>query len=241
MNLKILYEDEHIVALDKPSGLLVHTDGRSKELTLVDWVLQNYPEAADVGEEEYIQNGEKVMRPGIVHRLDRETSGVVVIAKTKEAHAFLKKQFQDRTVKKVYHAFVWGSFPKIAPGALQVINKPIGRSASDFRKWSAEFGAKGDLREAVTHYSVIAQNKEYAYLSVSPQTGRTHQIRVHLKSISHPVVGDSVYGPKKENALGLSRLALHARSIELKSLSGVSLHIESALPEEFEKAKSLLG
>jgi len=237
----ILYEDEYILALDKPFGLLVHSDGRSKEETLVDWLSKNYPELTEVGEEQILQNGEKIKRPGIVHRLDKDTGGVIIVAKTKKAHAFLKEQFQNRKIEKIYNAVVWGSFSTDKMEG--VINKPIGRSAGDFRKWSAEYGAKGEKREAVTEYKVIAQNKEKAYLEVRPKTGRTHQIRVHLKSVGHPVVGDKLYGGKnheENNQAKPNRLMLHALSIKLELPNYTKMIIESPLPPEFESAKMLL-
>src|SRR3989338_51990 len=116
MDPKILYEDEYILALDKPSGVTVHSDGRSGEPTLVDWINEHYPELAEVGEPQTLQNlpaqagGEVITRPGIVHRLDRDTSGVILVAKTKESHAFLKDQFKNRKVEKIYHCLVWGNF-----------------------------------------------------------------------------------------------------------------------------------
>jgi len=260
MDPKILYEDEYILALDKPSGLMVHPDGRSEGGTLVDWLNEKYPELIEVGEPQTLQNGEIIKRPGIVHRLDRDTSGVILIAKTKESHAFLKDQFQNRKVEKIYHALVWGSFSEDKMEA--VIDKPIGRSASDFRKWSAEFGAKGEMREAVTEYKVLAplphpslrvdpllakegeeKKSEFSYLEVKPKTGRTHQIRVHLKSISHPVVCDKLYSNKEctpESCLGFSRLALHAFSINLSLPNNMKSHIESPLPQEFEEAYNIL-
>jgi len=244
MKIEILYEDEYILALDKPSGLLVHSDGRSKEPTLVDWINENYPDLKEVGEEQILQNGEKIKRPGIVHRLDKDTSGVIIIAKTKEAHQFLKEQFQNRKVEKIYNAVVWGNF-KEKEG---IINKPIGRSAGDFRKWSAEHEAKGELREAVTEYKVLAQGEnkkeKIAYLEVRPKTGRTHQIRVHLKSISHPVVCDKLYASgktcDKDKCLGFDRLALHALSIKLELPNHTHITIESPLPPEFENALAKL-
>ena len=248
MEIKILYEDRYILALDKPSGLVVHSDGRSKEPTLVDWINENYPDLKDVGEEQILQNGEVIKRPGIVHRLDKDTSGVIIVAKTKETHQFLKEQFQNRKVEKIYNTVVWGNFS--AEKTIGVINKPIGKSASDFRKWSAEHGAKGELREAVTEYKVLAQNNEFAYLEVKPKTGRTHQIRVHLKSISHPVVCDKLYGANppshkatasEEKCLGFDRLALHALSIKLELPNHTYIQIESPLPNKFENAENLLS
>ncbi len=243
MDIKILYEDEYVLALNKPSGILVHSDGKSKEKTLSDWVRENYPTLKDVGEPQTLINGEVVTRPGIVHRLDRDTSGVIIVAKTKEAHAFLKGQFQNREVQKIYHAVVHGKFSE---DKLQgVIDKPIGRSTTG-TKWSAEFGAKGEMREALTEYRVVGQqdmdNKyQFAYLEVMPKTGRTHQIRVHLKSISHPVICDKVYGTKDTfeigQKIGFSRLALHAYSISLKLPNNTFIKIDAPLPEEFEKVK----
>lgn len=254
MQPKILYEDDYILALDKPSGLLVHGDGRSKEPTLVDWINQNYPDLKEVGEEQVLQNGEKIKRPGIVHRIDKDTSGVIIVAKTEESHQFLKEQFQNRKVQKIYNAVVWGNFSKEKMEG--VIDKPIGRSASDFRKWSAEHGAKGELREAVTEYKVLLPHpnplltkeredrQNFSYLEVRPKTGRTHQIRVHLKAISHPVVCDKLYSAGKvcgkEECLGFDRLALHALSIKLELPNGTYITIESPLPAEFEEAKNLL-
>lgn len=263
MEIKVLYEDENILALDKPVGLLVHEDGRNKEETLVDWINKNYPNLKDVGEEQILQNGEKIKRPGIVHRLDKDTSGVILVAKNKETFEFLKDQFKNRKTEKIYHAVVWGKFKE--ENKEGIIDKPIGRSRSDFRKWSAEYGAKGELREAVTEYKVIGQTNntpilrdpsyikrgekkengslEFAYLEVKPKTGRTHQIRVHLKAIGHPVVMDKLYGSKnilEKQTLGFKRLALHALSINLVLPSSTHIQIESPLPEEFEKAKNLL-
>lgn len=267
MEVKILYEDKYILALDKPSGLLVHADGRSKEPTLVDWINENYPDLKEVGEEQILQNGEAIKRPGIVHRLDKDTSGVIIVAKTKEAHRFLKEQFKNKEVKKIYNALVWGNFS--AEKTEGIIDKPIGRSARDFRKWSAEHGSKGEMREAVTEYKVLAQrphpslrvdpllakervgkentrnmSEGFSYLEVRPKTGRTHQIRVHLKSISHPVVCDKLYAPSKvcgiEDCLGFNRLALHALLIKLKLPNHTHITVESPLPSEFENAKNAL-
>jgi len=243
MDIKILYEDEYILALDKPSGLMVHEDGRTKENTLVDWINKNYSYLKEVGETQMLQNGKIIKRPGIVHRLDKDTSGVIVITKTKEAYQFLKTQFQNRKVEKIYNAVVWGNFSvdKIEG----VINNPIGRSSNDFRKWSAEYGAKGNLRDASTEYKVLCQNSNFAFLELKPKTGRTHQIRVHLKSISHPVVCDKIYAPQKEcgseKCLNFNHLALHALSVSLQLPNKSFVKIESSLPDEFEKAKLFLS
>jgi 23S rRNA pseudouridine1911/1915/1917 synthase len=236
MQIPILYEDEFILALDKPSGLMVHGDGRSEEQTLVDWIRENRPELEEVGEPQTLQNGEVVKRPGIVHRLDRETSGVILVCKTPESFAYIKSQFKNRKVEKVYRAFVYGAFKELDG----VIEKPIGRSASDFRRWSAEYGAKGELREAVTEYKVLKQNGEFAYVEAYPKTGRTHQIRVHMKAVSHPIVCDRLYAPKLSPALGFERLALHSYSVSLQLPNGKPVKIEALLPEEFKVAEEAI-
>ena len=238
MDVSIIYEDEAVLAINKPSGLMVHADGRSEEKTLVDWVRENRPELEEVGEEQLLQSGEKIKRPGIVHRLDKETSGILLIAKTQESFLFFKEQFKNRDIEKTYRVFVYGNFSEDKLEG--VIDKPIGRSGSDFRKWSAEYGARGELREAVTEYRVLKQNDQFAYLEVKPKTGRTHQIRVHLKSISHPVISDSLYAPNKEVGLGLNRLALHALSIKFSLPNGKELILEAPIPAEFKTAEKLL-
>ncbi len=236
MELPIIYEDDQLVAVDKPAGVMVHPDGRNTEETVSDWFLKRYPEAGGVGETQRLPNGTEISRPGIVHRLDKETSGVLVLAKTPEAHALLKEAFQERDVKKTYLAFVYGS-PKEQKG---VIDFDIGRSRKDFRLRSAQPKAKGTLREALTRYEVVAETNDeaYALVKVMPETGRTHQIRVHLKAIHHPVVGDALYAPNRSHTLGFSRMGLHAYELELPSSFG-SRVLRSPLPEALKEALSL--
>ena len=250
MRIKILYEDKDILAIDKPSGIFVHSDGRSKEKTITDWFLKKYPKTKNVGEPLKIflnsvdKNFELLPRPGIVHRLDKETSGVLLLAKNQKAYEFLKNQFKGREIKKTYNAIVSG-WVKNDRGT---INKPIGRSPSDFRKRLAGRGARGELREAITEYSVLNRfkdkNNKFTYLTIRPKTGRTHQIRVHMKFIKHPVAGDILYNPNgplpslpliKGEENGGGRMFLHARSIEFKDLKGKTIKVESKIPKEFEK------
>lgn len=235
MEIPILFENNEVLAVDKPAGLVVHSDGKTKEPSLTDWVVENYPEMESVGEPA-MYDGKEIARPGIVHRLDRETSGVIVLAKTQESFENLKKQFQEREIEKTYNAFVYGAL-KDDKGT---IDRPIGKSKSDFRRWSAQRGARGEMREAVTDYKVLNKNKDFSYLEVSPKTGRTHQIRVHLKAINYPVVCDKLYAPKRDCALGFERLALHARLITVSMLDGEKTTIEADLPEDFKKALDLL-
>lgn len=268
MKIKVLYEDSNILAIDKPSGISVHGDGKTKEKTITDWVLKNYPKMKNVGE----SMGE-IKRPGIVHRLDRETSGVMLLAKTQKAFDFLKSQFVNREIKKTYYAIVSGS----VKNDRGIINKPIGRSPRDFRRYLSGRGARGEMREAITEYKVLkrfeakteneqffyargshpvlgegrsakknvhSRSAKFTYLEVKPKTGRTHQIRVHMKFLNHPVVGDTLYNPsgplpnlplKKGEEKGGGRMFLHAKSIEFKNLKGETLKIESPLPKEFTK------
>ncbi len=240
MNPTILYEDDDVVAINKPSGLVVHSDGKTAEPTLVDWIfqkyLQQYPEIKEVGEPWVKPDGETILRSGIVHRLDRETSGVMLIAKTQQSFENLKKQFQNHEVKKIYHAFVFGQM-KTMQGT---IDRPIGRSAQDFRMWSAQRGARGEMREAITDYKVLDSKDDYSFVEVSPKTGRTHQIRVHFKAINYPLVADSLYAPDRENTLGFKRLALHSYQITFTDLGGKSHTVVAPYPEDFIHGISVL-
>lgn len=235
-NIKILFEDEALLVIHKPSHIPVHKDGRSNEKTIVDWVRETHPSMVGVGETMRLQSGEVIDRPGVVHRLDRDTTGVLVLAKTQEAFFFLKEQFQERKTKKEYRAFVWGEM-RTPTGT---IDKPIGRSHKDFRLWTAGNGAKGKVREAITRWTVLGEKEGFSYLSLEPKTGRTHQIRVHMKAVGHPVVGDERYAPEKGNALGFTRQALHAFAISFTHPNGTQFCIESPLPKDFLRAKKLL-
>lgn len=233
-DIHVLHEDSDIIAVNKPAGLAVHKDGNTEEYTLADWVLETHPEIKGVGEPQPTTHNPQptIERPGIVHRLDRDTSGVLVLAKHQEAFEHLKKQFQNREVEKRYKAVVYGQV-KNESG---VVDRPIGRSARDPRKKSAQRGAKGNMREAVTEYNVLARGREYTLLEVRPKTGRTHQIRVHLKAINHPVLCDKLYAPKRECALGMERQALHAASISFIAPNGERLTIEAPGPPDFSGA-----
>jgi 23S rRNA pseudouridine1911/1915/1917 synthase len=237
---EVLYEDEGIIVVNKPYGLLVHEDWTAgTDGTLVDWFLARVPEAKGVGEVSLKPDGSPLERSGVVHRLDRETSGVMVLAKNPEAHALLKSQFHDRTVKKEYRAFVYGRIHD----KWGTINRPIGRNPRDFKRRSAEHGAKGTLREALTHFERIGvgeyEDESFSYLKLLPKTGRTHQLRVHLKAISRPIVGDTLYGEPyigKSSNLGLSRLALHAHILEIDVPGGGRERFIAPVPQEFEEA-----
>ena len=236
MKIPILYEDENTLVINKPAGIMVHDDGRSVDASLSEWILEHYPDLAEVGEPTLLPDGTSIERPGIVHRIDKDTSGVLIIAKTQEAFADLKAQFAERQISKQYATFVYG----VVKDDYDVINRPIGKSKKDPRMWSAQRGARGKMRDAITEYRVRARGKDHTYLEVRPKTGRTHQIRVHMKAINHPVVCDALYAPKMPPALGFTRLALHAQSITFTDLSGKSITVEAPLPPDFVKAEKLL-
>ena len=233
MELTILYEDDNIVAVDKPAGVMTHGDGRSTEETVSDWFAIHYPHSGTVGETQRLVDGTEIARPGVVHRLDRETSGVLVLVKTPEAHEFLKEAFKNREIHKTYIAFVYGLL-KEKKGT---IDFAIGRSRQDFRLRSAQPKAKGILRDAITKYEVLSET--HTLLKAMPETGRTHQIRVHFKAIHHPVVGDPLYAPNHDADLGFKRLGLHAYALTLPRAEGNPLHIVSPLPQELADAAAL--
>lgn len=232
MDLPILYEDADIVAVAKPAGVMTHADGVNEEETVADWFAAHYPDSKDVGETQRLKDGSEIARPGVVHRLDTDTSGVLVLAKTPEAHAFLKSAFHDREAKKTYLAFTYG-VPKERKG---VIDFPIGRSRKDFRLRSAQPKAKGTLRDAITRYEVAGDIGTHSLIKVMPETGRTHQIRVHLKAIHHPVVGDALYAPNHPADLGFSRLGLHAYALDIPLPSGGRKEIIAPVPPELQAA-----
>lgn len=240
-DIKILFENNEVLAMAKPAGLVVHPDGRTKERTVADWVLDKYPGVRGVGETINLTSGGVIEKWGIVHRIDRDTSGVLLIAKTQESFLNLKKQFQERTIKKTYRTIAHGFFKEKAG----IIDKPIGRSTTDFRKRSAERGARGDLRDAVTDYRVLGEGETHglklSYLEVKPHTGRTHQIRVHLKAVSHPILCDKLYAPKLPCLPGLGRVALHAYEIVFNLEDGSQKHVTSPLPGDFRGALAELG
>lgn len=232
----ILFENDEMAVINKPAGLMVHPDGRTAEPTLVDWIIKTFPQVKKVGESITLQDGLVIEKPGIVHRLDKDTSGALVIAKTQEAFLHLKEQFKNRLAKKTYVAFVCGVIKEDE----LTIDRPIGRSGSDFRKWSATRGARGTLREAHTDIAVRIRGSNYTYIEAMPKTGRTHQIRVHLKAINHPIVCDAQYANTAQCGLGFSRQALHSKMIDIASPSGERVVVEAPLPRDFEEALVLL-
>jgi 23S rRNA pseudouridine1911/1915/1917 synthase len=207
-------------------------------------VLKQYPATREVGEPWTSPQGEVVARPGIIHRLDRGTSGVVALAKTEAAYAFLKAQFQERAAEKVYRALVYGH-PSRDKG---VIEAEIVRIRSVPPRWGVRReGEERSHRAAVTEWKVLARAEDadsgerVAYLEARPKTGRTHQIRVHLKHLNHPVICDPLYAKGKPCILGFSRAALHALSLTLSLPSGERKTFMAPLPSDFRDALGRLG
>jgi 23S rRNA pseudouridine1911/1915/1917 synthase len=223
MEPSVLYEDNEVLVIDKPAGLIVHSDGRTEEHSVAAWVLEKYPALSDVGEPWTSPQGIAVPRPGIVHRLDRDTSGVLVLAKTPEAYDSLKEQFQNRTTLKTYRAFVYGH-PTRDSG---VVEAEIVRLRTIPPRWGvARAGEDKKHRAAVTLWNVLKRGidpetgEKVSFMEAAPKTGRTHQIRVHFKHINHPVVCDKLYAAGRSAVLGFSRQALHAFSLAIELPSG---------------------
>lgn len=235
MQPTIIYEDDMLMAIDKPSGLVVHSDGRTEEPTLSDWLLTHYPALVSVGGMHTLDNERYAPRIGILHRLDRETSGVILVAKDDVTFYFIQRQFLDHSIQKTYLAYVEGT-PLKTEG---IIDLPIGRSRSDFRRFATGADARGTLRKATTHFRVLKSGKQYSLLELMPKTGRTHQLRVHMLSLGHPIVSDKRYG--SAFALGFTRVALHASKLEFTHPSGKRMTLQASLPPDFVNAEKEIG
>ena len=216
--LDIIYEDDDILVVNKQKGMVVHPGNGNLDGTLVNAVLNHCKcNLSGIGGE---------IRPGIVHRLDKDTSGLIVIAKNDKAHINLSKQIQDRKVKKIYTALVRG----IIPEDTATIDMPIGRSNTDRKKMAV----RKDGKEAITHIKVIKRYEKYTLIRVKIDTGRTHQIRVHMAEIGYPVVGDEVYSNGK-NEFNVHGQMLHSTSLDfIHPITGKQMHFEAPLPKYFE-------
>jgi 23S rRNA pseudouridine1911/1915/1917 synthase len=216
----ILYEDSDVLAISKPAGLLVHPSPRQKRGTLIDWIDRQHPSLQTVGERPH--------RHGLVHRLDRPVSGVMVLAKHQDAYRQLKEQFADGAVEKHYSALVYGT-PDDESGTIE---KRI--AGNKGRRKTIRDDSRQELLDqsqyALTHWSVQKRLPDYTLLDVQPVTGRTHQIRVHLASIGHHVVCDQIYAERKP-CPGLKRPFLHAAAITVKTSEG-RCTVEAPLPDE---------
>ena len=217
--VEIVYEDADIIVVNKPKGLVVHPANGNPDGTLVNAIMNICKDSlSGIG-------GEK--RPGIVHRLDKDTSGLLIIAKNDKAHIKMSEQIKNRKVKKIYIALVRG----IINENEATINMPIARSKKDRKKMAVD----KDGKEAVTHFKVLKRYDKYTLLEIKIDTGRTHQIRVHMSEIGHPVIGDEVYSNGK-NEFGVKGQMLHARSLDFEHpITGEKMHLEAEIPEYFKK------
>ena len=216
--LDIIYEDNDMIVVNKPKGMVVHPANGNPDGTLVNAIMAICKDSlSGIGGE---------IRPGIVHRLDKDTSGIIIVAKNDKAHINLSEQIKDHKVKKTYIALVRG----IVKENEATISMPIGRSEKDRKKMAVT--KKG--KEAITHFKVLQRYDKYTLLRVNIETGRTHQIRVHLSQIGYPIVGDEVYSNGK-NEWNIKGQCLHAKSLEFTHpITGEKMYLEAKLPEYFE-------
>ncbi|MEK7578242.1 MAG: RNA pseudouridine synthase [Patescibacteria group bacterium] len=229
--LSIVYEDENVVVLNKQAGISVHPSINEPQGTLANALIAKYPKIKNVGEDP--------LRPGIVHRLDKDTSGLLVVAKTQKTFEFLKKEWQEGRVIKKYLALVWGH-----PKEDGEIVSELTRSLKDFRKRMVirpekqkDKEVKGKL--AVTGYKVVKKFRNFSLVEVNPKTGRMHQIRVHFAFLGHPVIGDKIYGKNKEKPEGLTRQFLHAFYLKF-SLPAGPFAFEIDLPDDLKQVLAKL-
>ena len=216
--LNILYEDNDIIIVNKPKGMVVHPANGNPDGTLVNAIMSICKDSlSGIGGE---------IRPGIVHRLDKNTSGAIIVAKNDKAHINLSQQLKNHEIKKTYWALVRGTVKENNA----TINMPIGRSKKDRKKMDVDQNGK----EAITHFKVLERFSDCTLLEINIETGRTHQIRVHLSHIGYPIIGDDVYSNGK-NRFNIEGQCLHAKSLDFKHpITGKQMHIEAELPEYFE-------
>lgn len=216
--LDVIYADEDILIINKPANLVVHPAAGNYEGTMVNALLNYAPELSNIP------------RAGIVHRLDKDTTGLLVVARTLTAHASLSEQMQDRSITRIYEAVVHGLFL-----AGSTIDEPIGRHPHDRKKMAVNNGG----REAITHYRVLKKFAKHTHIQVELETGRTHQIRVHMAHVKHPIVGDKTYAPRMQH--NFPRQALHARTLGfIHPTSGEYMQWDIELPEDMQELLTTL-
>ena len=217
--IEVVYEDTDIIVVNKPKGLVVHPANGNPDGTLVNAIMAICKESlSGIGGE---------LRPGIVHRLDKDTSGLLIVAKNDKAHIKMSEQIKNREVEKIYIALVRG----VVGEEEATIDMPIGRSNKDRKKMAIVKEGK----QAITHFKVLKRYPKYTLLEIKIDTGRTHQIRVHLAEIGHPVIGDTVYSNGKNN-FGVEGQMLHAKSLKFKHpITGKQMYLTAELPEYFKK------
>lgn len=233
MQLAIIYQDENIVVVDKPAGISVFPEGGGQGKTAIDLLSQQFPKLHFVG---------KAPRYGIVHRLDKDTSGVLLVAKNERTLQLLQKQFMEGEVEKKYLALVVGNVKK----ENGIVETFLGRSPKDRRRQKVyregEPAGKAQLRRAITEYKVLRRFKNFALLEIVTHTGRKHQIRTHMAYLHHPIAGDKLYGFKNQpHPPGLKRQFLHAISLSITLPEGKRKTFSSPLPKDLKMVLSQLG
>jgi len=232
--IKVITEEKDFIIIEKPAGLLVHPTGREETNTLVDWLMEKYPNIKQVGEDP--------SRPALVHRLDKDVSGLMLIPRTQDAYDFFKQQFKMRIINKTYTTLVHGEIKKDNDD----INLPISRSKTKDGLFAAHPKVRGEKfvekdKEAITEFITKERFINFTLLEVKILTGRTHQIRVHLQAYGHPIVGDKLYLNKKiKTKEDLSRIFLHAHTLSFTSLDNKEYKFESPLPEKLDEFLKLL-
>ncbi len=237
--LEIIYEDDHVLCLNKPQDMVVHPASGFKGPTLVHHLLHYFIKHPDF---RTLKEG----RPGIVHRLDRGTSGVILVAKNRKAQDLFSQMFKKRQIKKEYEAVVWGLPPKRG-----IWDSPVGRDRKDRKKMSSK---SDKLRPAITRFETLFTTKTFSHVGLFPETGRTHQLRVHLSENRFPIVGDGLYGPKSLKSRlahlnsilqtateGLGHTLLHAKRVSFQHpITGTDLCLEAPRPSGFDKFLALM-
>jgi len=229
VKFKIIYKDENIIVVDKPAGLSVHPNSKEKRNTLINGLIAKFPEIVGIGD----KSGDSWMRPGIVHRLDKDTSGVIIAARNQKSFDELKRLFKNRKIRKKYLAVVYGKLENKSG----VIEKPIARAGNYKKQVIAGLKTKTKIREAITEYKVLKEFKNYSLVEARLITGRTHQVRIHFFSLGHPVAGDKIYKIKsklKSKQINAKRQLLHAGQIKFELL-GKKYSFSSPLPSDFNK------
>lgn len=220
MELDIVYEDQDVIVVNKPAGMVVHPAPGHPSGTLVNGLMYHCQDLSGI-------NG--VARPGIVHRIDKDTSGLLMVAKHDKAHESLVDQLKNKTTIRQYEALVVGTIPH----EKGTVDAPIGRDPQDRQKMTV---TEENARDAVTHFQVIERMNGYTHVLCELETGRTHQIRVHMKYIGYPIVGDPKYGPRKKHDFSIEGQALHARTLGFTHpRTGEQMMFEAAVPERFKE------
>ena len=219
--LDILFEDDDLIIVDKPAGMVVHPAVGNYTDTLVNALMYHC--------KDNLSSINGIIRPGIVHRIDKDTSGILMVAKNDKAHRELAKQLKEHTLNRRYYAIVYNNFTEDEG----TVDAPIGRSMNDRKKMAIN---RTNGRNAVTHYKVLKRFGQYTYIECQLETGRTHQIRVHMASIGHPLLGDTVYGPAKSPFGNLQGQTLHAKVLGfVHPTTGEYVEFDTPLPEYFKK------